>query len=144
VSPEDASYNADLMHAICQISTSCEVPAVKFLGVYIDPQLNFKYHIKQLMKISKSLFFIKKSKFFLTSISLKAFYYSLVHCHLTYALPVWGCTIKSNLNSLIKLQKNAIRIISNSVYNAHTEPIFKELKILPLPSLIKCTSLQIC
>jgi Reverse transcriptase (RNA-dependent DNA polymerase) len=143
VSSENPNYCSVRKHAICQITTSCEVPAVKFLGVYIDPQLNFKFHIKQLsMKISKSLFFIKKSKFFLTSSSLKALYYSLVHCHLTYALPVWSSTIKSNLNSLIKLQKNALRIISNSAYNAHTEPIFKELKILPLPSLIKCTSLQ--
>ena len=40
------------------------------------------------------------------------------------------------------MQKAAIRIISGASYNAHTEPIFKQLKILPLPDLIHFTKLQ--
>ena len=38
--------------------------------------------------------------------------------------------------------KKAIRIVHGSKYNSHTEPLFKELKILPLESLIKFFSLQ--
>jgi hypothetical protein len=126
-----------------QVNLDSPVPAVKFLGVFIDPQLNFKFHIKQITsKISKSLYFIKKGKNFLTSSALKALYYSLIHSHLTYAATIWSCTAKSNINPLIKIQKNAIRLISNSPYNAHTEPLFKLLNILPLESLIYCTSLQ--
>jgi hypothetical protein len=30
------------------VKTSSVVPAVKFLGIYLDPLLNFKYHIKKL------------------------------------------------------------------------------------------------
>ncbi len=42
----------------------------------------------------------------------------------------------STLYSLITKQKAAIRIISNKKYNDHTEPLFKEVKMLPLPDLI--------
>jgi len=38
---------------------------------------------------------------------------------------------------LILKQKAAIRIITKSSYNAHTQPLFKRLEILPLESLIK-------
>jgi hypothetical protein len=40
------------------------------------------------------------------------------------------------------LQKKAIRIIANKSYNAHTEPIFKSLEILPFPNLVKFFNLQ--
>ena len=39
-------------------------------------------------------------------------------------------------------QKMAIRIIAGLKYNAHTEPSFKSLKILPFPDLIEFFSLQ--
>lgn len=40
----------------------------------------------------------------------------------------------SLLKDLVLKQKKAIRIVNNSNYNAHTEPIFKKLEILTLYS----------
>ena len=41
-----------------QVTISSDVPAIKFLGIHIDPQLNFKFHISQLnSKISNALYF---------------------------------------------------------------------------------------
>ena len=40
------------------------------------------------------------------------------------------------------MQKSAIRIVSGASYNAHTEPLFKKLEILPLPDLISFTKIQ--
>ena len=40
------------------------------------------------------------------------------------------------------MQKKAIRLINGSRYNTHTEPIFKELCILPLDKLIEFFNLQ--
>jgi hypothetical protein len=45
---------------------------------------------------------------------------------------VWGKTYDIYLNKLWLLQKRAIRIISYCDYLAHTEALFKELKILPI------------
>ena len=72
---------------------------------------------------------------FLTKHSLKLIYFTLVHSHLLYGLFVWGNSKFSNKNRLVTLQKKAIRIVNGSSYLAHTEPIFKNLKILKLSDL---------
>jgi len=69
-------------------------------------------------------------------------YNSLFHCHLLYAVQIWSCVNSGPINELFKLQKSAIRIILSASYNAHTEPLFKKLQILPLPDLITYTKLQ--
>ena len=40
------------------------------------------------------------------------------------------------------MQKNAVRIITGKSYNAHTEPLFKKLQIMPLPDLITFSKIQ--
>ncbi len=49
---------------------------------------------------------------------------TLVHSHLSYCPIILNCLSKTNLNRLEKVQKKAIRIITNSKYNAHTAPLF--------------------
>ena len=43
---------------------------------------------------------------------------------------------------LTKLQKKSVRIITLSKYNAHTEPLFKKLKLLKLTDLLKLNELK--
>ena len=118
---------------ISRVKYCDNTPAVKYLGIYIDPQLNFKYHIKSITsKMSRALFSLNRVKHFLPQQALKTLYFSLFHCHLLYACEIWSCVSSSQLNEITIKQKKAIRIISNSKFNAHTEPIFKKLEILPL------------
>ena len=49
----------------------------------------------------------------------------------------------SNINALSTMQKKAIRTVALKNCNAHTEPIFKNLRILPLSKLILFFNLQI-
>jgi hypothetical protein len=110
-----------------RVTKDDDIPAIKYLGVYFDPELNFKFHISQLSKkLSKTLFSLRSVKNLLPEKSLISLYYSLFHCHLIYAIEIWGNTSTSTLNELIKKQKQAIRLISNSKYNAHTQPLFKK------------------
>ena len=53
-------------------------------------------------------------------------YNSLIHSKLCYGILVWG----HKSCKLNKIQKRAIRVITNSRFNAHTEPLFKRLNIL--------------
>ena len=118
---------------LSHINSQSDIPAIKFLGVYIDPALNFKYHIDYVRrKISNSLYFINRAKNLLEVDALKMLFHSLINSHLLYCLPAWSCGLESTLNPLIKMQKKAIRIITNKRYNSHTVPIFKKLEILPL------------
>jgi len=128
---------------LARIDSLSKTPAVKFLGVYFDVELNFKHHVKTICtRVSRALYMLRTCKNFLSENSLKTLYYSLVHCHLVYGNQIWGCASESVITDLYRKQKAAIRIISNSSYRAHTEPIFKRLNILPLPSLIEFFKLQ--
>ena len=49
--------------------------------------------------------------------ALQAFYYSLIHTHLLYGLPVWGSTHPSYLKKLITLQNKAVKLIGGGLYN---------------------------
>ena len=124
------------------VNTS-SVPAIRFLGIYFDPQLNFKHHVQLLLnKLSRALYFLRSTKNILTSKALKSIYYSLFHSHLIYGIHVWSCTTQSILNPLFIKQKMAIRLISNARYNDHTEPLFKSSEILPFNSLCDFFKLQ--
>ena len=58
-------------------------------------------------------------------------YYSLIYPYFCYCNVVWASTYKTNLRCLAILQKRIIRIIYNkSHFNAHTDPIFKDLGTL--------------
>ena len=135
--------NDDLISNLVRITADSEVPAIKFLGIYIDPSLNFKFHIDNIIsKISKSLYFFRSAKNFLSQKALKSIYFALIHSHLIYGIQVWSCANQHNLNAIFLKQKNAIRILNSAKYNAHTEPLFKSCGILPLHSLIEFFQIQ--
>ena len=93
-------------------------------------------------KLSKALYILRMVKKILPLHSLKLIYYTIFHCHLIYAIQIWSCCSQNLITDLFKLQKAAIRILSGSSYNSHTEPLFKKLEILPLPDLISCAKIQ--
>ena len=46
---------------------------------------------------------------------------------------LWGTYV----NRVLKLQKKSVRIMSNSEYLAHNEPLFKTLKLLKIENVYK-------
>lgn len=134
---------SELISQISHVKAEDDIPAVRFLGVYLDPSLNFNFHAKLIAsKLSKSLYILRSVKNILPPKSLKLIYHSLFHSNLIYCLPAWSCTSLSNINKIFLLQKAAIRVITKAKYNAHTEPLFKSLNILPLEKLIIFFNLQ--
>jgi len=116
---------------------------IKFLGVFIDPFLSFRDHIHHLnSKLSTGLFFLRSVKNILNCKALKSLYYSLIYCHIIYAIHVYCSANDGLLNMIYKKQKMAVRLITNSSYNAHTEPLFKKLCILPFPKLCEFFKIQ--
>ena len=119
-----------------------ECRAYKLLGVYLDEHLTLDYHVNNLCKkLAKSLYCIKMAKNNLNPPGLRSLYFALIHSHLSYCPIILGCLNKSNLKKLEKVQKKAIRIITKSSYNAHTQPLFFHNKILPLDKIIKQSKL---
>ena len=112
------------------------VESTKFLGVIIDSALTWKDHINYIKtKIAKGIGIICKGRKYFNTSTLLTLYYSFIYPYLTYCVEVWGNTSNCYLNSLSKLQKRTIRIITSANYRAHTDPLFNKLKILPLSKI---------
>ena len=142
-SPHVTDENPNLIKTMERIDSTSKIPAIRFLGVYFDQNLNFKYHAELIVsKLSRALYTLRSVKNVLTYKALKSLYYSLIHCHLIYALPVWSICSQSLKKDIFTKQKIAICIIHGLKYNAHTEPYFKKSKILPFPDLIEFFSIQ--
>jgi hypothetical protein len=108
----------------------------KFLGLLIDDKLTWSEHIAYTRsKLSRSLYAINRSRYLVPPKYLKTLYDSLVHPYLTYGIVLWGGTCKSYLNKIRISQRKAVRYIHRSSYNAHTNPLFSESKILKLDDI---------
>jgi hypothetical protein len=119
-----------------------QVKSTKFLGVFIDDKLSWNSHILKLTKkIAINISILKNICYKISLETSLMLYYAIIQSHLVYCTIVWGGTSGKNINTLLKLQKKAIRIITKSHYIEHSDPLFKKLKILKISDLYK---LQIC
>ena len=115
-----------------------EKKCFKYLGVFIDYNLTWKYHIRELeKKISRNIGILSKLRHFVPRDLLLQIYYSIIFPFFTYGIIIWGNNYKTTLNPLVTLQKKAVRIITFSHFQSHTSPIFKKLNLLKLPDIIK-------
>ena len=112
------------------------VTQTKFLGVIIDEKLTWRNHVNYIAtKIAKGIGILIKARFYLSKETLVSLYYTFIYPYLTYCNSVWGDSFLYNLNRLHVLQKKVVRIISHANWKAHTEPLFKELEILPIKDI---------
>ena len=103
----------------------------KFLGIFIDGNLTWKNHIEHVCtKVSKSIRIMYKSRNILSKRLMKQLYFSFIYSYLNYANITWASTNKSNLISIYRHQKHAVRIIYDKDRFAHTKPLFKHAKTL--------------
>ena len=111
------------------------VTSVKLLGLIIDDQLNSLEYIQYAKnKVSKSIGILYKVRNYLDKTTLHNLYF--IYPYLIYGIEIWGNASKSYLEPLIKLQIKCIGTITFFHYLEHTDPSFKELKILKFTKLV--------
>ena len=111
-------------HAIDQVKYT------KFLGIYIDEELSWKYHINHIAsKISKMTGIMARARHHLTSKTLVNLYHTMIYPYLNYC-NIWGSTYPTRLLSIFKTQTKIERIMTFSNYNDDTRPLFESIKIL--------------
>ena len=110
---------------------------VKYLGLIIDSNLNRKSHLHELSKkVSRGIGILSKIRYFVNIKILHQLYYSLLYPFLTYGLLIWENTYQTTLRPIVILQKRAIRIITFSKPDEHSEPLSKQMEILKLTDLV--------
>ena len=105
-----------------------------FLGIAINKSLNWKSHVNvSCNKMLKYIAVIHRTKSYLLFSVLQTMYKSLILPILYHGMLLWGRIV-----SVYSYCKNEImRVITNSNYIAHTDPIFKTLSLLKLPDLYR-------
>lgn len=117
-----------------------EVNSLKFLGVIIDTNLNWKSHIEYINKRISSYCYALSILKNLTSTNVaKSAYYGHIFPLLTYGVIFWGNSV--NVQDTFILQKKCLRIIYNKKYDETLRPIFINNKLLTLTCIY---ILEIC
>ena len=116
------------------IPSEIDSEPVKFLGVTIDGQLNWSYHIDELSsKIAKNIFVIRNLTKIIDFSVIMTAYHSLILSHITYAITCWGHS--SHIQRIFKLQRKVLRIMLHCSYREDVKSKFIEHKILTVPCL---------
>ena len=117
-----------------------ESTKIKYLGVILDPLLSWKHHIFELRKkLSRAVGILYKMKSCMCSKKiLTSLYFAMFHSHMSYGILLYGLAGEKYTKKISLIQKRAIRIVSNASFNAHTKPLFSELKILNFFNTLKC------
>ena len=129
----NSSSNADnvQLNIILDDVSLDRVNSTKFLGVIIDENLTWKKHVDAISKtISRNAGMLTKLKHFVPENILYTLYCTLILPYINYGNIIWGSAYKLYLVKIFKLQKWAIRTISNSHYRSHTGPLFLKHNIL--------------
>ena len=80
--------------------------SVKYLGVYLDDNLSWDIHIKELSKkLSRANGIISKLRHYVPKMTMLQIYCALFYSHLSYGILVWSLTTQKNLDIIFILQK---------------------------------------
>ena len=105
----------------------------KFLGLTIDDTLLWKAHIDQVMpKLNIACFILRTVHGVMSLEALRVVYFACLRSIMSCGIIFWGNQPYSE--KLFKIQKKAIRIITNSRPRDSCRELFKRLEILPLYS----------
>ena len=86
---------------------------IKYLGVLIHDNLNWKQQIKeQCSKVVRGTWALNQVKHFVDEQTLRSVYHCLIYSHLQYCISSWGTASKSTLAPLFILQKRSIRMLT--------------------------------
>ena len=103
---------------------------IKYLGVFIDQNLSWKYHIDSIVtKISENVGLLAKLRHSVPRPILLNIFKSLIHSYLTYGLAAWCQACKTYLNKIPILQKRDLRLLYFTDWHVHPNPIFLETKV---------------
>ena len=110
-----------------------------FLGINLDSCMTWNSHINKISnKLSCAIGIFRRLKKHLPLYFLKTLYSSLFLSYVNYGILLWG----NNIKRITKLQKFAVRAISNSRYNAHSDPLFKSLRLLKVSDIYELNLLK--
>ena len=117
----------------------------KYLGVYIDKDLNWKQHIHYISQtILKACGSLAKIRYSVDIDTLREVYHALFHSYLRYGIVAWGAALASpsSVKPLQVIMNRAIRIMCFApLGRMDINPLFEILEILQFEQIYE---LEVC
>ena len=104
--------------------------SVKYLGVKIDANLSWQYHVNNLsIKMNRSNAILFKMRKYVSLNLLRSIYFAIFNSYLSDCCLVWAQN-HGTTGKIVILQKKAVRIINFQPRNSHTSHLFRQIFIL--------------
>ena len=101
---------------------------VKYLGLWIDENLNFDIHLKFVdRKIAYAVGILNKLKYYFPKKILLLLYHALIYPHFLCAIPIWDSTDKSYFHKTSMFQTKAVKIVTQIKWNSRANPSYTNL-----------------
>lgn len=108
--------------------------SLKFLGVHLDKNLRWTEHTEHLVKKLNSVKYALSILVKASSLDVcKTVYYAYVYSLLSYGIVLWGSSV--GMQQVFISQKSIVRVLAKCSYKASCRPIFRNLKLLTVPSI---------
>ena len=97
----------------------------------VNDNLTWEDHIVLVKaKVCKNIGVIQKIRNNLSKNILQLLYYTLIHPYFNYCNIIWACQDNVHTQTLYRLQKKVIRLVTLAPWDSHSAPIFRRLNIL--------------
>ena len=117
------------------------VEYTKFLGVWIDNNLNWQHHLVKLYtKLKQGIGMLRQANKFLDLCTKKILYYAQFFSHLSYCISVWGPMINNTtVKKLQSLQNSCVYFLKNTHPSAKS---YTDMKLLTVSQMIQLEKLR--
>ena len=112
--------------------------SVKYLGILIDPYLNWSHHMDSLCtKLSRAVGMLSKIRHYVNENELRSIYFAIFNSLLSYCSIVWGQSNTKNLRRVQNIQNKALRVINFASFKDDSDIFFSKSKMLKLSDHVK-------
>ena len=113
------------------------VDDTKYLGVYLDKDLNFKTHINHVkIKLTKLTSIFHYISQFLDDNDVRRVYFAYIYPYIKYGIEIYGMCSKSNLKPIQGVQNKLLKIACHCDRYASPSLLHKKLNIFNIHELI--------
>lgn len=120
------------------------VTEYKYLGLTLDPALDFTKHINKTTKTLKySLATFRSIRYSLSIEAAKSFFHAMIMSHLSYCITSWSQANKTNLKPLESIYKNALKILDKKTKQYHHCFILNKYGLLNFENLVSLYQIQL-
>lgn len=131
ISPDIKIHSCSDATESCNCASISRVQYIRYLGVIVDQNLNFKHHISNLTgKLRRTISIFRNLRKVADIRTLRMVYFALCHSLLQYCILSWGNSAKTSLILVERAHRFVLKTMLNKPYRFSTTKLYEEAQLL--------------